>query len=190
MNQTAGHTALLRTLLGVLLAVVLGVPAAWADGFKVVRAHTTTTDSVIRLDARLEFDFTPPPLEALRNGVPLTIEVQIEVLRAREWAWDETIASVLQRYRLEYHALARQFVVFNLNSGELRSFPTRNGAIEFMGRIQDFPLLDRALLVKGGSYYGRLRTTLDIESLPPPLRPLAYLSSDWRLSSPWYAWSL
>ena len=31
---------------------------------------------------------------------------------------------------------------------------------------------------------------VDIEALPAPLRPVAYLSSPWRLTSEWYEWPL
>ena len=67
---------------------------------------------------------------------------------------------------------------------------TLAGALDAIGRLHDFPLIDRALLKPPGNYYGRLRASLDIEALPPPLRPVAYLSTDWRLGSTWYAWSL
>ena len=78
----------------------------------------------------------------------------------------------------------------NLNSGERRGFPTRTAALRFMGRISDFPLLDRSLLLEDERYEGALRARLDLETLPAPLRLFAYLSEDWRLSSDWYTWPL
>jgi hypothetical protein len=110
----------------------------------------------------------------------------MEVMSRREWLWDEPIARVNQRFSLEYHALARQYVVTNLNSGELKSFPNRTAAVEFLGRLNDFPLLDRSLLKAGENYYVRLSASLEIEALPTPLRLTAYLSGDWLLNSEWY----
>ena len=174
-------------VLGLLLFLA---PLAWATGFTVLSAGTQLDQNVYRLDAVIDYDLSTVAKEALNNGVPLTIQMQMQVLRTREWLWDETIADIQQRYRLEYHALARQYLVTNLNNGELNSFPSRESAIEFLGRVRDFPLLDNSLLKPGDNYYGRLRVRLDIEDLPAPLRPIAYLSTDWRLTSAWYIWPL
>lgn len=173
-----------------LLGLLLVVQNAWAAGFRVIDAQTRLVEGVYRLDAKIVYDFSQATLDALNSGVPLTISLEIEVLRKRDWLWDETVAELQQRFRLEYHALARQYLITNLNSGEFKSFPTRDTALEFLGNIRDFPLLDRSLLNDNEPYYAQIRTALDIEALPTPLRIVAYLSGDWRLSSEWYAWPL
>ena len=43
---------------------------------------------------------------------------------------------------------------------------------------------------KNAAYSVRLQASLDIEALPLPLRPLAYVSPSWHLSSEWYTWDL
>lgn len=173
-----------------LLLGLLGVAGAWAAGFEVIGASTRLEGGVYRLNARLEYHFSGAALEALENGVPLTIEVEMEVRRRRPWLWDETVYALAQRFRLEYHALSRQYLVNNLNSGERRGFPTRAAAVRFMGQINDFPFLDKGLLVSGERYEAALRVRLDIEALPAPLRLFAYLSDDWRLASEWRTWPL
>lgn len=174
----------------VLLWGVLGAAGAWAAGFEVIGASTKLEGGVYRLNARIEYHFSGPALEALQNGVPLTVELEMEVRRRRPWLWDETVYALTQRFRLEYHALSRQYLVNNLNSGERRGFSSRTAALQFMGQITDFPLLDKGLLTPGERYEGALRAWLDIESLPAPLRLFAYLSDDWRLTSEWRAWPL
>ncbi len=168
---------------------LLSIPAQ-AAGFEVITASSRLEGGVYRLNARLEYHFSKPALEALENGVPLTIELEMEVRRRRSWLWAETIYSLTQRFKMEYHALSRQYLVNNLNSGERRSFPSRNAALDFMGQINGFPLLDQGLLTSNEKYEGALRAALDIESLPAPLRLFTYLSDDWRLTSEWYTWSL
>lgn len=189
------RAALTRSRLGmrgllVLLAGLLWAASAWPAGFGVVKASTRLESGVYRLSARLEYHLSAPALEALQNGVPLTVAVEMAVLKQRSWLWDETVYALTQRFRLEYHALSRQYLVTNLNSGERRSFPNLTSALEFMGRIDDFPFLDRSLLKPGADYAGGLQVTLDIEALPAPLRLFAYLSDDWRLASEWYIWPL
>ena len=173
-------------LLLLLLGLLVVVPVR-AEGFKVLSANTYLDGQVYRLNARVDWQFSQDLLDAMHNGVALTLKLHMQVWRRREWLWDDDIASVNQRFRLEYHTLARQYVATNLNSGELKTFPNRANALEFIGNINNFPLLDRSLLTAGEHYYVRLRARLEIEALPTPLRPLAYLSGDyWRLSSEWY----
>jgi hypothetical protein len=172
------------------IGLLLLTMTAGAADFKVLGARTQLEKGVYLLDARIRYQFRDEPLNALQNGVPLTVELVIEVLRRRELLWDETIASLKQRFRLEYHTLSRQYVVTNLNSGEVKNFPELQAATDFLGRIDHFPLLDASLLTSGGSYFARLRAELDIDALPVPLQLVAYLSTDWRLISEWYTCSL
>lgn len=174
----------------VLLLGLSGSPPAWATGFKILDASTTLTNDVYQLNAQIEYTFSQAALEALENGVPLTIELEMEVRRKREWMWDETIFSLAQRFQLSYHALSRQYLVTNLNSGERHGFPTLRSASKFMGKIKDFPFLDQALLPPGKDFIGAFRAYLDLDTLPPPLRLFAYVSEDWDLKSQWYTWSL
>lgn len=173
-----------------LLLGLLWIMSGHAAGFEVRSAATRLEAGVYRLNAQIEYRFSTAALEALQNGVPLTLNIEMEVRRRRSWLWDETVYALTQRFRLEYHALSRQYLVNNLNSGERRAFPARTAALEFMGRIEDFPLLDRSLLTENERYEGALRVLLDLEALPAPLRLLAYLSDDWRLASEWRVWPL
>ena len=173
-----------------LLATLLMAPIAWAAGFDVISASTRLEGGVYRLNAQIQYRFSEAAREALQNGVPLTIALEMEVRRRRLWVWDETVYALAQRFRLEYHTLSRQYLVSNLNSGERRAFPTREGALQHIGRITDFPMLDKGLLNPNERYQGALRARLDIDALPTPLRLFAYISDDWRLASEWYSWPL
>lgn len=174
----------------VLLVGLLAAAGARAAGFEVTAAATRLEGGVYRLNARLEYHFSRAALDALQNGVPLTVKIEMEVRRHRPWLWDEAVYTLAQRWRLEYHALSRQYLVTNLNSGERQGFPSRIIALQAMGRIKDFPLLDQSLLAPDERYEGALRARLDIDALPAPLRLFAYLSEDWRLTSEWYTWPL
>ena len=181
-------------LAGLMLA--LSAPAAWAQEnddrprFKVIEASTRLVDEVFFLDARIAFDFNAEAIEALDHGVPLTVELQIEVLETRDLLWDSTTATLNQYYRIEYRALVTQYLVTNLNTGELSSHTNLEAALAMLGQVTEFPMLDRRLLRVGARYSARLRARLDVESLPLPLRPMVYLKSRWGLTSEWYEWPL
>jgi hypothetical protein len=175
------------------LAIVIGVSAAtWAHGedFSFAAVNTRVEEDVVYLNARVDYGLSAEALEALESGVPLTMVVDIEVLRDRRWWWDKKVAALQQRYQLLYHALSNKYIVRNLNSGSQRSFPERGAAQRALGEIEGLPMLDRKLLEPDAGYWARIRASLDIESLPAPMRPLAYISSQWRLDSNWYSWRL
>lgn len=184
-------------LAGALLCVYMGlVPAQPSDAqaeaprFIIHSAATRLVNDVYVLNAEIEYQFSAAVLEALENGVPLTLELTIEVIHPRAWLWNEQFTDLKQRYRLQYHALTQQYLVRNLNSDTQYNFPTRSAALHALGNVADLPLLDKRLLQADQPYTARLRAGLDIETLPTPLRLLAYLSPQWHLDSAWYTWSL
>ncbi len=173
------------------LAVVLPIPAgAQGAGFRIERAQTRLVDDVYLLDADIDIEFSPATLEALSSGVAITMILDIEILQPRKLMWDKKVASLSARYQLQLHALTGQYILRNLNSDVLRVFRTIEAAMRALGTLRDFPMLDGHLLARGQPHELKLRARLDIEALPAPLRPMAYLSSLWRQSSEWSTWSL
>ena len=161
-----------------------------AEGFRILAAETKLKEHVFHLDANMDLKFSDDALEALRSGVPLIVLVNIEVQKDRNWWWDKTIAELEQGYLLLYHALSEKYIIHNLNSGAQQNFSSLNTALYSLSNIRNFPLIDKNLLEEGDDYYVRLRTYLDIESLPAPMRPIAYISSQWQLESDWFSWPL
>lgn len=180
--------------LALFMACCLYLGAAWAEDpageFAVRGAETTLVDKVYRLNTRLSYQLSKEALGALQKGIPLTITLSIEVLRQREYLWAEKIAGIEQGYQLSYHALTQQYLVKNINTGVSTNFQTLKMALDHLSVIENFPMLDAQLLLPDAQYFARLRTHLDLETLPVPIRVLAYISPGWRLSSEWHTWSL
>ena len=157
--------------------------------FKVINASTRLTDGVYRVYADIAFDFSEEALEAMRNGVALNVAVEMQVLQVNR-VMDLRVATVKALYRIQKHALSRQFVVKDLSTGESTTYPGFAEMTAQLGRIDGLPLLDDHVLTPSAKYRVRLRATLERESLPTPLRLLAYFSRAWRLSSDWTTWPL
>ena len=176
-----------------MLTASLLVPAAVGaagPGFEVVQASSRLESGVVLLDAQIDFRFSDAVLEAMRNGVPLTVSVEMQVLRERRGP-DKRVALIRARYRITTHALSNQYLVTNLSSGEASTYSSFEEMRAALGRIERFPVVDEALLVPAQARFrGRVRATLEIEALPAPMRPLAYLSPSWRLKSDWYPWQV
>lgn len=180
-------------VLGVAVAMCAVLPAAGAKpdaGFSVQHAATRLHDGVYRLDAEFELSLPGAPREALDSGVPLYVTIDMRVARERNWWWDETVAALAQRYRLEFHALSGRYLVINLNTGVRHSFRSIDQATAYVGRLMDFPLLDRVLVGEDWRYTGSVSVSLDLGRLPLPMVPGAYFSSEWRLRSEDYRWLL
>ena len=173
-------------LLGLVLALLTPTRSARAEGFAVDQASVALVDGVYQVDARLTYQLDGKPREALENGVPLVLEVELRVQQVREYLWNETIAEVLMRHKLNYRALTQQYQLENLNTGEIESFTSLSSALNYLRQLRNFPLIDESLLQADAPYLLGVRANLDIESLPTPLRALAYVTPDWYRSSAWY----
>ena len=187
-----------RQLRLLVAVVIVGVaPAQPAAGqeedpgrFEVRSASVELQGGVYYLDAWLEYRLSTEAREALEAGVSLAIEIEVEFLRTRRFWFDDSAASLRQTYDLEYHALSERYLVGNRNTGEQSSFANLFSALNFLGRLNELPLIDAALLDPEESYEIRVRTVLSTEDFPGPLRLLTFWRRDWSLRSEWYTWPL
>ena len=152
-------------------------------------AYIEPAESIYLLNATLDFDLPEGARHAIREGVPLTIALEINVQRSRRYWMDETVAELVQRYELVFHALSERYLVRNLNSGEQASFATLDAALDFLRVIQNLPILDRTLLDPERRHYISLRASLDVRTMPDTLRFVLFWTDDWRQRSEWYTWS-
>jgi hypothetical protein len=183
-----------RALLFALAAALCVAPGAAAQeqepGFVIRTAFTDLVDGTHRLYADIDYGLGDSALDALENGVPLTFEVEVLVIRIRGWWWDDTVAEVNQQYELMYHPLPDRFVVRNLNTGRQTSYVNFRSAATELGRISEMPIIDDTRLDEGEEYQVRLRVRLVVEAFSGPVRWVAMLFPRWRLVSEWYAWTL
>ncbi|MBA2410794.1 MAG: DUF4390 domain-containing protein [Gammaproteobacteria bacterium] len=180
------------SLLLLLVVVAFGFSGtnAQAAEFRIINADTRLLDGVYRLNAEIHYDLTAPVREALLNGIALVFEVQIEVLRGRSYWWDSSVAELNQSHRLTYHALSRQFVIENLNTGLQQTFPDLPSALRQQGILRQLPLIDAALLNENQTYTATMQARLALNELPLPIRVSAYLSRAWQLGTRWHTWVL
>lgn len=159
--------------------------------FKVVSAKISPVEGEYGLNAQLNIRLCRGAQEALENGVPLVIGMQVQVYQANTWIWDQIVKEFRIERQLQYHALSRRYLVRDLVSNELLSFARLADAAHELGRVADesIPGLTETL-ENDETYFVRLRGFLDIEALPTPVRLMAYVSSEWDIDSEWYTWPL
>ena len=191
-------TSIRTQTLAAIVAILLLVPAGAGaqddierEGYFEVRSASTSLDEGVHLlDARLQLVLSSEALEALNAGVPLTIEVQVQMIRKRRFYMDALDAELAVRFELEYRPLSQRYIVRNLNSGDQDSFATLYSALNNLGRITELPLIDDALLAPGKDYRVRVRAMLQTQQYPAPLRLVFFWRSQWQLQSEWLEWTL
>ena len=165
-------------------------PVERAGYFEVRSASTELSGGVHMLDARLQLVLSSEALNALNSGVPLTIELQMQVIRSRRFYLDAVDAELAFRFELEYRPISQRYIVRNLNSGDQDSFSTLYAALNNLGRIQQLPVIDDAVLDADSRYRLRLKARLSTRQYPAALRLLFFWRSQWQLESEWYEWTL
>jgi hypothetical protein len=178
--------------MALVIGLLPGVGAAAVEEpeFVVRSAGTVLVDKVYQLNAKIHYRFSDEALDALDNGVPLVVELDIVIDRKRDYVWNETVTSLRQRYQLSYEALTQRYVVTNLNSGADNYYGSRAAAIIALGDVDKLPILDAGLLNPEEKYVVSLQASLDLDALPVPMRVLGYFSSSWRIASEWVSWPL
>lgn len=177
---------------GLVLVLLLPPQQVRADenGFRLVNGDLRTGTDVVYLDTRFDVRLTDEAREALDSGIPLMLELQVRLIRPRQWWWDAELVRFSQRQELRYHALSRRFVVHNRATGESRTFFRRDVAMAAWATLDSVQVLHREQLDRGERYRVQARAKLDLDALPHPLRTVAFVSPDWRLVSEWYTWPL
>jgi len=174
-----------------LLPQSSALAAKSVTGFIIKSATTELADNVFYLHADIDYKFSDSVVEALHNGVPMVVVLDLELFQKRGWWWwDTKVASLEQRYQLQYHALSEQYLVTNLNSGKEYTSFTLHSALYGLRDVDKLPVIDRQLLQRDTQYNVRIRTRLSTNTLPVPLRMKALVSPSWWLSSDWYQWRL
>jgi hypothetical protein len=179
---------------GFLIAALLLASLAVADGlagsFEVKSARLVLRGSVYHLDARFKLPVDPAVEHGLATGVPLAMEVDLEIKRVRRFLPDATVAVLAQRYQLQYNAVSARYMLRNLNSGQQVSLPTVAAALQDLSTVRELPVLDRSLIATPGTYEASVRATLDYGTVPMTLRILMFWVDDWHRESDWYTWTL
>ncbi|MBI1733038.1 MAG: DUF4390 domain-containing protein [Gammaproteobacteria bacterium] len=173
-----------------LLLALTTAPAEAEEAVEVLSVASNVYDGWHVLDASIRFAFDEELLDALEHGVQLDIDVLIEIKRRRKWLWDPAVSSHRLGFTLQHHPLTGAFVVTEPVARTRHEFADAREALNFLGTIRNYHLLNAGLLSPAEKYDGYLMARLNIDALPAPLQPAAYVSRKWRVESEWLKWEL
>jgi hypothetical protein len=147
--------------------------------------------AMLVMDTNIDYGFSDAALEALDNGVPLTLLVHVQLRGADDWVWTPSLADVQLRYVIRYKPLSERYQVSQLPDKGGVDYVTRDAAIAALGEVEGLQLISKKRLAdEDGPFEIQVKASLDIEELPLPLKPIAYLFPSWKLSSGWTKWPL
>jgi hypothetical protein len=178
----ASTTLLCSSLLSVGLLLGSCGPAPTEYGF--IARSVTVQPGYQRVLASLrqELTLSGAAAEALENGVPLTLRIEMEL---RDSLTLTLLADDFQRFEIRYLPLSEHYELRGPGTDDARTYPRLRHVIAALSSLQ-LNLGTGALAP--GEYEFRVRTRLENARLPAPMRLPALFSARWRHDSEWSTW--
>jgi Domain of unknown function (DUF4390) len=193
-NPSQNARRVLAWLKCAALAAVLWMQPLLADGlegrFEVRSADLQLKDGVYHLNAHMDLPVSDAVRRGLAEGVPLTLELDLDIERVRQLLPNSRVAELTQRYHLQYNAVSARYILRNDNSGQQESLSTIDAAIEQLSEVRGLPVLDKALITADRRYEASVRAKVDYGSVPFSLRVVMFWVNEWHRESDWYTWTL
>ncbi len=169
-----------------------GDDVALEDGgrFDVRSAYLEPAEHVYQLNATLDLALSRNAQQAIREGVPVVLELDLRVDRQRRYLPDEKVGALAQRWQLSYHALSERYIVNNLNSGQQTSFSSLSAALAALSELRGLPVIDESLVDRHSHYEASLRVLTTIEGGLPSAFKVIMFWIDWKRATDWYTWTL
>jgi hypothetical protein len=190
LTMRSARTLWVVAVFGLCIPAVPGRADGLDGRFEVRSADLELKDGVYHLDARIELPISDAVRRGLAEGVPLTLEVDLDVERVRQLLPNSRVAELTQRYHLQYNAVSGHYVLHNDNSGQQESVGTIDAALESLSEVRSLPVLDKALLSSDRRYEASVRAKVDYGTVPFTLRVLMFWVNEWHRESDWYTWTL
>src|SRR3979490_1854831 len=115
-------------------AAALWMKPLQADGlegrFEVRSADLQLKDGVYHLNAHLDLPVSDAVRRGLVEGVPLAVELDLDIERVRQLLPNSRVAELTQHYHLQYNAVSARYILRNDNSGQHHSLSTVEPALD------------------------------------------------------------
>ena len=166
---------------------------AHADGlegrFEVRSADLELKDAVYHLNARIDLPLSDAVRRGLAEGVPLSLELDLDIERVRQLLPNSRVAELTQHYHLQFNAVSARYILRNDNSGQQESSSSVEGALETLSEVHGLPVLDKSLITPDRRYEASVRAKVDYGTVPFSLRMLMFWVNEWHRESDWYTWT-
>lgn len=180
-----------RTKASLLIAIIswLGFGSAYGD-FVVKSVQANIVQHELHVSTKIDLNLSEQAELAVENGVPLVVLTEFALVR-NGLLWSDTVFKHRNGQVLRYHSLSDRYVVENLNVETIDTFGSVTEALQSMGVFRSLVFsLPETVEAESPDYSLIVRSRLDINELPAALRPMAFFSPSWQLSSDWTSWQI
>jgi len=170
-------------VLCVLIALSLFSAAASAEGIKLKTADLERVDNDWLLNATFKIELTPGLEDAVQKGIVLYFQTEFDLTRSRWYWFDEKPVLAQRSVRLSYQPMTQQYRI--ASEGFTFSANTIFEALQTVGSIGGWRVIDGGQIDSSKSYTAALRMSLDLGKLPKPFQINALNNRDWNITSDW-----
>ena len=172
-----------KFILCVSLLLSLFSVSASAEGIKLKSAELERLDNDWLLNATFQIELTPGLEDAVKKGVVLYFQTEFDLTRSRWYWFDEKPALAQRQTRLSYQPITQQYRI--ASEGFTFAATSMFEALQAVGSIGGWRVIDNGQIDPGKSYNAALRMTLDLSKLPKPFQVNALNNRDWNVTSDW-----
>ena len=151
-------------------------------GFKIDSVTLQPAYQKILASFSQELKLSRDAVEALHNGVPLTVRLEMEL---RDSTTLTLLADDIRRFEIRYLPLSQNYELRAPGDGSAQNFPRLRHVLSELSSV-NITLGTGALAP--GRYEFRTRIRLENGRLPAPMRLPALFSAQWRHDSEWSTW--
>ena len=90
--------------------------------------------------------------QALQSGIAVTLVWHVQIAEVQEYWLNKSIADIKVSRRVVPDLLSRKWLLVDAASGISRQESSLQAAMQFLTRLEHFPVLDRSLLVTNTPY--------------------------------------
>jgi hypothetical protein len=154
-----------------------------AEGIKIKTFELEKVDNDWLLNAAFQIELSTGLEDAVQKGVVLYFQTDFEITRSRWYWFDEKPFFAQRQARLSYQPLTQQYRI--ASEGFTFSAKTISEALQAVGSIGGWRVIDNSQLDPNKAYTASLRMALDLSRLPKPFQVNALNNRDWNISSEW-----
>jgi hypothetical protein len=169
-------------LLGLMTLCVISTTVN-AEGIKIKSFELEKVDSDWVLSAAFQIELSPGLEDAVQKGVVLYFQTDFDLVRSRWYWFDERPVLTQRQTRLSYQPLTQQYRI--ASEGLTFSARTMTEALQAVGSIGGWRVIDGSQVDPSKSYSAGLRMSLDLSRLPKPFQVNALNNREWNVSSDW-----
>jgi len=178
----ASITPFYASLVSLLFLLSACTEAGDDYGFKVQNVEIKPGYQKISTRYSQELSLSRAAVDALENGVSLTIQIDLELRDSMNLT---LLADESRLYEVRFMPLVQGYELSGPGLSDKKTFPRLRHVMSELSSLRfDF----RTGPLAPGSYEFRTRTRLDNARLPAPMHLPALFSADWQHDSEWSTW--